>query len=201
MFRLIEENMGKSIVKASLSLKIKMIIGVVLLCFTVGLIAIFSVYSIAGSIIDREYSSNAEKISHAVAVSLDPEEVKELTDAVLEIYYDIGYENIVPSTEWGSDEWNEYMANYDSIKDMEIFHKIQDDFRKYQDIYDVDCIYITFYKPEVTNAVYIVDGAYGEDECPPGCVDAFDDGIWPEEENPIVSATITNEDVYGWKQY
>jgi methyl-accepting chemotaxis protein len=29
-------------------------------------------------------------------------------------------------------------------------------------------------------------------------VDAFEDGIWPEEDDPSIPATITNEDVYGW---
>ncbi len=56
---------------------------------------------------------------------------------------------------------------------------------------------IVHYKPEIGNAVYICDGDY-EDACPPGCVDAFDDGIWPDMENPVIEATITNEEVYGW---
>ncbi|MBP5304985.1 MAG: diguanylate cyclase, partial [Lachnospiraceae bacterium] len=45
--------------------------------------------------------------------------------------------------------------------------------------------------------LYIVDGAY-EDACPPGVVDSFEDGIWPDKDNPVVKSTITNEDVYGW---
>ncbi len=177
-----------------ISLKIKMTIGILLVCFLVGLIAILSVYNIATDIIDREYRTNAEKFSEAVASELDPDEVMELTNAVMDIYY--GVDEIVPSTEWGTDEWNAYMANYDGIKDLPSFQNIQERFREYQEIYDVDCFYVVKYKKEILNAVYIVDGAYGDDECPPGCVDAFDDGIWPDEDQ-MVAASISDEEVYG----
>ena len=36
------------------------------------------------------------------------------------------------------------------------------------------------------------------DACPPGVVDSFEDGVWPEREDAPVPATITNEEVYGW---
>ena len=178
------------------SLRIKLTIGIILICFVVGLLAILSVSRIASSIIDKEYGDKAEQITQALADTLDPADVKEITDAVMSIYY--GMDEIVPSSEWGSDEWNAYMANYKDIEDMPVFIKLRDHFRKYQDIYNVDCFYITVYKPEILNAIYIVDGAPDEEACPPGCVDAFDDGVWPETDASPISATITNEGVYGW---
>ncbi len=179
-----------------ISLKTKITMGVILICFLIGALAIFSVNRIATSIIDKEYSDKAEQISEAVTLTLDPDEVLELKNAVLDIYN--GIDNVVPSTEWGSDEWNEYIAEYDSIRDLPEFKKLQELFRVYQDIYQVDCFYLSIYKKDVMHALYLVDGAYGEDECPPGCMDSFVDGIWPDENDPIVPATITNEDVYGW---
>ncbi len=179
-----------------ISLKVKITIGVILICFLIGLLAILSVNRIATTIVDKEYGDKAEQISEAVVNTLDPADVYELTEAVMNIYYSV--DQVVPSSEWGSDEWNEYMANYEGIDQLPVFIKLRDHFRVYQDIFDVDCIYITTYKNDIKNAVYIVDGAPDEDACPPGCVDAFEDGIWPEEDDPSIPATITNEDVYGW---
>ncbi len=178
------------------SLKVKLTAGVIFISLVIGSLAVFAVNYISTSIVDKEYSDRAEQIAQAVATTIDPDDALELKNAVLDIYY--GVDEVVPSTEWGSDEWNEYQANYDSIRDLEVFNKLQEHLRMYQDIYKVDCLYMTTYKKEVMHAIYIVDGAYGEDECPPGCVDNFDDGIWPDEQDPIVPATITNEGVYGW---
>ncbi len=178
-----------------ISLRVKIIIGVIAICLSISVLAILSIQKIAATIIDREYSDKAEQVSEAVASTLDPKEVNELTDAVLDVYYDI--DTVVPSSEWGSDAWNEYMANYEGIEELPLFQKFVDHFRKYQDIFKVDCIYITHYKNKAKHGIYIVDGDY-EDACPPGCVDSFEDGIWPDENDPVVPATITNEDVYGW---
>lgn len=179
-----------------ISIKTKMTIGVILICFLIGALAVFSVNRIATSIIDKEFSDRAEQISEAMANTIDPDEVLELKNAILDIYS--GIDNVVPSTEWGSDEWNEYIANYEGIRDLEVFQKLQDHFRVYQDIYKVDCFYLSIYETDVKHALYLVDGAYGEDECPPGCMDSFENGIWPDENDPVVPATITNEEVYGW---
>ena len=178
------------------SLKTKMTMGIILICLLIGASAVFFINSISTTIIDKEYGDKAEQITEAVASTVDPDEVLELKNAVLDIYN--GIDKAVPSSEWGSDAWNEYIARYDSIRDLPVFKKLQDQFRVYQDIYQVDCIYLTIYKKEIWEALYLVDGAYGEDECPPGCMDSFEDGIWPDDNDPVVPATITNEDVYGW---
>lgn len=177
-----------------ISLKTKMTIGIILICFLIGSYAVYSVNRLAADIIDKEYSDRAEQIAEAVAVTVDTSEADELADAVLDIYENV--DNVVPSSEWGSDEWNEYISKYEDIEKLPVFTKIRDNFRKYQDIFKVDCIYILYYKTELKHAIYLVDGAY-EDACPPGCVDSFEDGIWPEGDEPI-SAVMTNEDVYGW---
>ncbi len=179
-----------------ISLKTKMTIGIILLCLLISATAVFFINSISTTIIDKEYGDKAEQLTEAVASTLDPDEVLELKNAILEIHN--GIDKTVPSSEWGSDEWNEYIANYDSIRDLEVFKKLQDQFRLYQDIYRVDCIYLTIYNKSIMEALYLVDGAYGEDECPPGCMDSFENGIWPDENDPYIPATITNEGVYGW---
>ena len=177
------------------SLRTKMTIGVILVCFLMGSLAVFSVNRIATRIIDEEYKSKAEQVSEAIAKTIDPDEVSVIFDEVLQVYGN--GERVVPSTEWGSDEWNEYMADYEGIEDLPLFSKIRDQFRVYQDIYKVDCVYMMEFKKDVTHAIYILDAAE-EDACPPGVVDSFEDGVWPEEKDAPIPATITNEDVYGW---
>ena len=176
------------------SLKIKMTVGVILICLLIGSFAVFSVNRLASDIIDREYRSRAEQISEAVAITVDDTEAFELTNAVIDIYN--GVDEVVPSSEWGSDRWNAYMSNYEDIEKLPVFIKLRDAFRRYQDVFGVDCIYLMVYTNDIRHAIYIVDGAY-EDACPPGCVDSFEDGIWPEGDGPI-SAVVTNEEVYGW---
>ena len=180
------------------SLKVKLTIGVILICFLTGLLAILSVNRIASTIVDKEYGDKAEQIAQAMVSVVDPAEINELNDAVMAVWEQVGAENVVPSSEWGSDEWNAYMANYEGIEDLPVFVKVRDEFREYQDIFNVDCIYVINYKTSLKQGIYVIDGAPDEDACPPGCVDSFEDGIWPDEENPVVPATITNEDVYGW---
>ncbi len=178
-----------------ISLNVKLSIGVILVCFLIGLISIVSVTRIATDIIDKEYKDKAEQIPEAVAVTIDPMEIKELTDTVLQVYN--GVEKVVPSTEWGSDEWNAYMAHYEGIEELPLFQKLRDHFQVYQEIFKVNCIYLLRYNTDVKHAIYIVDGDF-EEPCPPGVVDSFEDGIWPDKEDSFVPATITNEEVYGW---
>ena len=167
----------------------------IVICFLTGAVAVISVNRIASGIIDREYMDRAEQIAEAMATGIDGEKAKELTDMVADVYF--GIDNVVPSTEWGSDEWNEYMSNYDGIEEEPVFKEIRDYLRKYQDIFDVDCIYIMLYRKSDMHAIYIVDAAL-EDACAPGVVDSFEDGVWPEKEDSPIPATVTNEEVYGW---
>ena len=134
-----------------ISLRVKISLGVIIICFLLGSLSIISVFNIASTIIDKEYTDKAEQISEAVANTLDPDDVKELTDAVLERYY--GVDEVIPSTEWGSDAWNAYMSNYDGIEELPVFKKLIDHFRKYQDSFKVDGIYLMVYEKEAVHAI------------------------------------------------
>ena len=182
--------------KSFISLKTKLTLSIIAICLIIGSIAFFAIRRLATDIIDKEYEDKAEQLAAAMAQTLDTDEIEELTNKVMDIYYD--QDTVVFSSDWGSDAWNKYQAKYSSIESDPLYRKIQDELRVYQDIYRVDCIYVTKYKTEIRHAVYIVDGAYDDDNCPPGCIDSFEDGLWPDDENPIIPATLTNEEVYGW---
>ena len=108
--------------KPFISLKVRISIGVVSVCLLLGLLAVLLMNRIARDIVDEEYTDDAEKISKAVVSALDVGDVKELTDIVMGIYEEAG--QVVPSTEWGSDAWNEYMSNYEGVEDLQVFNKI-----------------------------------------------------------------------------
>lgn len=177
------------------SLKVKVSIGIILICFLMGLLAIMSVRMIATNIIDKEYIDKAQQVANITAATLDHAEVNEITTAVMDIYGDGS--DVVPSSEWGSDEWNEYMSKYDGIEQMPVFTKLRDEMRLFQNNFNVDCVYFTTYRKSAVHGIYILDAAY-DDACPPGCVDSYEDGVWPDETDGSLPVTVTNTDEYGW---
>ena len=181
--------------KPFISLKVRMSIGIVSMCLLISLLAILLMFRTIKDIVDKDYIDKAEQITEAVVSSLDAYDVKELTDVVVGIYD--GIDNVVPSSEWGSDEWNEYIAKYESVEDLPAFSRIRDQLREYQDIFHVNCFYIMYFDPDIRHAVYVVDGAY-EDACPPGVCDAYEEGFWPDkketEEKAITMEALAVKD-------
>lgn len=181
--------------KPFMSLKLKLSIGVVFICLLIGVLAVVLVNTIAADIVDKEYISKAEQITKAVVTALDAEDVKELTDEVMDIYDNT--DTVVSSSDWGSTQWKEYMDNYEGIEQLAVYHRLRKKLRTYQDIFQVNCFYIMQFNVPERHAIYIIDGAY-DDICPPGCVDSYEDGFWPDDNGYSIPTTITNEDVYGW---
>ena len=181
--------------KPFMSLKLKLSIGVVVICLLIGVLAVVLVNAIAADIVDKEYMSKAEQMTKAVVTALDPEDVKELTGQVMGIYENV--DTVVSSNDWGSSKWKEYMDNYEGIEQLPVYHRLRKKLRTYQDIFQVNCFYIMQFNVPEKHAIYIIDGAY-ENICPPGCVDSYEDGFWPDDAGYSVPTTITNEDAYGW---
>lgn len=144
--------------KPFISLKVRISIGVVSVCLLLGLLAVLLMNRIARDIVDEEYTDDAKKISKAVVSALDVGDVKELTDIVMGIYEEAG--QVVPSTEWGSDAWNEYMSNYEGVEDLQVFNKLRKQLRTYQEIFDVEYIYIMQFNTASKHAIYIIDASY-----------------------------------------
>ncbi|MBQ3891247.1 MAG: hypothetical protein II740_07880 [Lachnospiraceae bacterium] len=95
-----------------------------------GSLSVFSVNRIASSIVDIEYRNKAEQLAEAVANMIDPDDVIELKDAVLKVYDNV--DEVIPSSEWGSDAWNEYMAHYEGIDRLPVFNRLREQLRIYQ---------------------------------------------------------------------
>ncbi len=180
--------------KPYISLKVKLSIGIALICLMIGFLAIFLMNRVAKDIVDNEYISKAEQVSKAVVHTLNVSDVNILTDKVMEIYRQM--DTVVTSAQWGSDAWEEYMSHYDDIDNLPVYVQLRNYLRVYQDIFDVDCIYIMQFNVEDRHAIYIIDSAYVQ-YCPPGVVDSFEEGIWPDPVDNTLPTTITNVEVYG----
>ena len=184
-------DMGK---KPYMSLKVKLSAGIAIMCLLIGFLAVFLMNYIAKDIVDSEYESKAEQITKAVVNTLDVDDVKILTDLVMETDNEV--DTVVPSTQWGTDAWKEYMSHYEGIDKLPVYVKLRNYLRVYQDIFEVNCIYIMNFNLADRHAIYIIDSAY-DDYCPPGVVDSFENGVWPDPVDGLIPTTITDENVYG----
>ncbi|MCR5790987.1 MAG: diguanylate cyclase [Lachnospiraceae bacterium] len=183
--------------KRFFSIQFKILTGIAITGFVIGLLSIISIRMIAANIIDNDYCQKAEKLAQTAAAVLDAEKVNALKKEIMAIYDTV--EEPVLSSSWGSDEWNAYMALFSGIEESPVFTKLREDIRVLQDINQVDCIYITVF--DENGALYLVDGAY-EDACPPGCVDyfaeiGFDYDAVMKDDPGLLDAYFTNEEIYG----
>ena len=148
---------------------------------------------------EDDYKSLATNLSNTVSRVLDVDkfvhvknEVKAIVDAS---------ENKVMSSDWGSDAWNAYTAQFDGVASSQEFIEIRDYLRNITDANskDVDCIYLSYVDTVNEKFVYVVDAAL-EDACPPGCLDPIFDINREVLTNPArgFPAYITNTEEYGW---
>lgn len=173
----------------------------VLLPVVFAALLITSAVLVSGSAIenmsDQRYMANADELAATLAGVIDKDSAERLRDQVLDVYF--ASHNRVTSDDWGSDEFNEYVAQFSWIEETEAFKKLYAQLRRIQDVNDVDCLYLVSVVPENKDCIYLVDAAE-EDACPPGCIDKiYDPGhrVLTEPEYGF-PAYLTNYEIYGW---
>ena len=149
------------------SLRKKTVILIVTIAVVIGLTGILVSSRFIGRLIDSSYEDKARDIARTMAAVIDTEQAKTLNDAVQAIYRDT--EEVVYSDDWGSPEFDAYIARYAALEESEAFQALLAQLRKIQDVNDVDCLYLSSLGGD-SAFLYLVDGAY-EDACPPGCAD------------------------------
>ncbi len=180
-----------------ISLKTKAILLIVAIALLIGVAGMVVFDNGIQGIVTKHYENRAEEIARTMAVVLDAERVRDLRDAVLAIYN--AAENRVTSEDWGSPEFEAYLALYAGIEESEDFLYLRQQLRGIQDVLDVNCLCIVCTDYENARTIYLADGAY-EDDCPPGCIDPI------YEENPLIlqdpeigyPAFISNTEEYGY---
>ena len=181
--------------KFSLRTKTILLIVIIAIIFSATSILVSSIF--INRIIDDIYRNKADEIAHTVAVVIDAEQMAVLKDSLLKIYNNT--ENRVTSEEWGSPEFNEYIARFSGLEETAEFQHILGQLRSIQDVNDVDCIYLSVIDAPSEGFLYLIDAAL-EDPCPPGCLDP----VYEENRELLTNPErgfppyITNTDTYGW---
>ena len=185
--------------KLRISIRAKTIIMILVFAFILGGVSMlyFTIH------VSRSNNSNYERIatnlSDTVSEVVDVEDTKTLKSQIKAIVDNSPTKPL--SDEWGSDEWNAYIAQFDAIAESDTFIRTRDFLRKIADQNtDVDCIYLSYMDVANEFFVYIVDSAPEEDACPPGCLDPiydFNKHILTEPEKGF-PAYRTNTEEYGW---
>lgn len=180
-----------------ISLRAKTVLLIILTAAIVSVAGIAISTQTLRQVVDDAYTNRASGVANTVAAVLDTEKAATLRDAVLAIYHNT--DEKVNSEEWGSPEFDAYIARFASIEQTEEFLFLRGQLRSIQDVNDVDCLYLAVLDPVLQNFIYLVDGAY-EDACPPGCIDPLFEENKELLDDPTIGFPpyITNTEAYGW---
>ena len=103
------------------------------------------------------YTRMAENLSNTVSVMVDSSEVKELRDKVISIYDTIPKEQRVSVSDRGSQAYNDYTENFESITKSDAFISTQKTLCSLQDSNKLKSVYIIcFYEDSL---LYLVDAS------------------------------------------
>lgn len=183
--------------KHNLSLSLKAVLLIVLFALLLGGLTI----GISGYVINRlvndNYKRSAVNISSTLSVTLDPQLVEALRNNVLEIYENC--DEVVLSTEWGSDAFNAYIENFTAVEQTPEYQQLLSAIRREQDVNDVSCLYLWWLDTKNERFLYLIDGSY-DDQVPVGVVDPLYDVNRYLLDNPDTQMVpyITNTEEYGW---
>ena len=175
---------------------------IVLLVITVAVLLSGTCILVSGAVnrrtMEAEYVITADSMAATVAVMVDGDRMQAVADKIMEIYRKS--ENRMDATQGEKAGYDAYLAQYSHIMEDEDYLELQDSLRKIQDVSEVDCVYTLFVVPDEKVAVYLVDGAYGEDLVPPGTFDKMEESCYPylDDLSQGIPAFITNTAEYGW---
>ena len=193
--------MEKTKRKFKISIQLKTSIIITLFALFLGTIAIVFFYRVIYRTDNDHTKATAQNISATVAETIDVDKYVVVKDKIQSILDTI--ENPVFSDDWGSPEWNDYIAQFDSVQvecATEFNHLLNSLSKAVEKTtIDVDCIYLVFVDIRTQGFVYVIDSA-GEDGCPPGCIDPIYDINKEVLTNPDrgFPPYITNTAEYGW---
>ena len=179
------------------SLRKKTIILIVIIAAILGTTGVLVSSYYINHLVDNSYKNRALEIANTIAAVLDTEQTAVLKDSLLEIYNKT--EEKVMSDDWGSPEFDAYIAHYSILENTPEYRSIMAQLKNIQNVNDVDCLYIVVIDIPTVKFIYLVDAAE-EDPCPPGCLDP----IYEENRDILTDPErgfppyITNTETYGW---
>ncbi len=179
------------------SLRKKIVILEIIFALLLSSVAAIISKRIIEKIVDTHYQERADELSATIARTIDPETAKALTAQVLDIYHSI--DDKVGSEDWGSPEFEEYVAKFSAVSESTEFRQLLAHLRSLQEVNTVDCLYLAAIDKNDETMIYLVDAAL-EDACDPGVFDPIYEVNRAVLTDPTVGfpAYITNTEEYGW---
>lgn len=165
-----------------LSLGRKIVLLIILIAVLLSGTCIFVSGAVNRSTMDKEYIITADSMAATVAVTVDGDKMKIITDKVMELYR--------------SSSTEEQCA---ALMQDETYIEMQTALRKIQDVSEADCVYTVYICPDEKTAVYIVDAAY-EEIIPPAYSEPLEEFCYPylDDLSEGLPAFISNTAEYGW---
>lgn len=179
------------------SLRMKTVLLIVLTAFILSAVSTVVSSQVIRNLVDKSYQERAMDVSETIAAVLDVEKAAKIKNEIMTIFH--ATENKVTSDDWGSPEFDTYIAQYAHLEETEEFLYLRKQMRTIQDVNDVDCVYLSALDNPTESFIYLVDAAY-EDMCPPGCIDPLYEENRELLDDPTIGFRpyITNTEAYGW---
>ena len=154
-------------------------------------------FSLVSSNRNKEnYKSDATDLSYTIALTINKDDVKTLTNNVVEIYNN----STKPGREKeGTPEYEEYMASFDAIKQSEVYLRTQKFLKEIKAINsDTESAYLGYVDPVNKSCVYIVYDRE-TDIYPTGIIDPLYEEDYPMIDNPKLGfvASIYESELEG----
>lgn len=120
----------------------KVAIFIVVMAAVLSFTALIANNRVIKQMLDKHYKEHAWEIAGTAAIDINGNEVRWLRDEVLSTYLEADPK--VGSEEWGSPEFNDYVARFSYIEDSEAFQTARSHLRQIQDMNGVQSIYLIY---------------------------------------------------------
>ena len=146
---------------------------------------------------EDQYTSKSIDLAETVALSVDADRVVNVKTAVSAIYDRV--DEKVTSDEWDTPEYEDYLAKFSSVEDMEDYKLLIDELKAIQDVNDVRGLHVVYLDVPTESMVYLAD-ASPEDVRLPGNADLLSGEDLAIIDNPDngFDPSVTNTEEYGW---
>ncbi len=181
------------------SLKKKTILLITLFAVIVGAAGLVLCTLMVNDIVETNYKSKVRHLATSVSHQINGDKAAKIQKKISKIYNGMKPEERVGSENWGTKEFNDYLAKFESVTKMKEFNEIRDLMTIIQDDNEVCSVYLLYLDVESESGVYMVDAAH-EDPCSPGCFDPIYDVNKDALTNPErgFPPFITDTETYGW---
>ena len=185
--------------KSRFSLKQKLIFLIVSIIVLIILLSGLFLFLGLTNLNRTQYITRSQQLSATAAATVDPARVRAVRDRVLEVFRATPEDERVSTEDWGSPEFDAYLARYSDIQESEDFRILRSQLQTIKDANALQSVYLLCFDLTSGSTVYLVDAS--EEECLPGCFDAvmYDvDRAAVADPAQGIRADVTNTPEYGW---